>query len=306
MVAALVAGAAPTAAAAPDPQKVQEQLNRLAAEYARIERDIGTTDARIAKLEADLEQADGLILQRSLAIRERAGYLYKTGPGMGYLEGLLMAPDLRVFLKRLQLLSILDDKDAKLIDGLQMTKSRAEDLRGQLADASKRQTRLLKDLRGKRGQLNQRFKAAKSGARVARFGNFNGFTLPVAGPAAFSDSWGDPRPGGRRHKGTDVMAPCGARVVAVTDGAVQNLHSGGAGGIMLYLRAGNGDVFFYAHLKGYAPGVRSGRRVSVGEHVGYNGNTGNARGGACHVHFEWHPKGGAPVNPYRLLRSALG
>ena len=97
------------------------------------------------------------------------------------------------------------------------------------------------------------------------------------------------------------MAACGAPVVAVTGGVISNLSAGGNGGIMLYLRARNGDVFFYAHLRGYAGGISSGSGVDAGELIAYNGNTGNARGGPCHVHFEWHPGGGGPVNPYPLL-----
>jgi murein DD-endopeptidase MepM/ murein hydrolase activator NlpD len=100
------------------------------------------------------------------------------------------------------------------------------------------------------------------------------------------------------------MASCGAPVVAVTDGTIFNLHAGGNGGIMAYLRAGNGDVFFYSHLKGYAPGISNGSRVTVGQKIGTNGNTGNARGGPCHVHFEWHKGGGRAVNPYPLLNAA--
>lgn len=299
-------GVAPGALAAPDPRAVQEQMNRSAAEYARIESDIGKTDARIRQLEEDLARADDLIGQKRLAMRQRAGYLYKTGGVGTYLEGLLTAPDIRVFLKRLQLIAILDDKDAKLIDGFTMTKARADQIREDLSGARSRQSQLLRSLRSKQHQLEAQLKVSKSAVRVARFGTFDGFTIPVLGAVAFSDSWGDPRSGGRRHQGTDLMAPCGAKVVAVTDGTIQSLSSGGNGGIMLWLRARNGDVFFYAHLKGYAPGVHGARRVSLGEHIAYNGNSGNARGGPCHVHFEWHPRGGRAVNPYRLLRSALG
>jgi murein DD-endopeptidase MepM/ murein hydrolase activator NlpD len=73
---------------------------------------------------------------------------------------------------------------------------------------------------------------------------------------------------------------------------------------MAYMKAGNGDEFFYAHLQSYAPGVGAGKRVAAGEVIAYNGKSGNARGGPCHVHFEWHPGGGRPVNPYPLLAGA--
>ncbi|MGH2810331.1 MAG: M23 family metallopeptidase, partial [Actinomycetota bacterium] len=146
--------------------------------------------------------------------------------------------------------------------------------------------------------------AAAKGVRLTGGGKFGSFALPIAGPAGFADTWGAARDGGRRHQGTDVMAPCGAPVVAVTSGTITRTMSGGAGGIMAYLRANNGDVFFYAHLQGFSDGTAAGRRVSTGDLIARNGNTGNARGGPCHVHFEWHPGGGRPVNPYSLLASA--
>lgn len=140
--------------------------------------------------------------------------------------------------------------------------------------------------------------------KVVSAGRFGNFSLPISGAVGFADTWGAPRSGGRRHQGTDVMAPCGAAVVAVTDGIISRLASGGSGGIMAYIRAGNGDQFFYAHLQSYAGGAAQGKRVAAGDLIGYNGRTGNAAGGPCHVHFEWHPGGGSAVNPYPLLASA--
>jgi murein DD-endopeptidase MepM/ murein hydrolase activator NlpD len=159
-------------------------------------------------------------------------------------------------------------------------------------------------MKDKKVQLEAKLRGSRSAAKVSRVRRFDSFTLPIGGAQAFANTWGARRSGGRRHKGTDVMARCGAPVVAVTDGVISNLHSGGNGGIMAYLRASNGDVFFYAHLRGYAPGIRSGSRVSVGQKIALNGNSGNARGGPCHVHFEWHRGGGGPVNPYPLLAAA--
>lgn len=301
LISAALVVASSSIALAADPAAIQDQLNRTAAEYGRLETQLAITESKIQKLEKDLQQADTVISQKNVLMRERAGYLYKHGGVGTYLEGLLFAPDIQVFLKRLQLLGVMGDKDSKLVEGLRMTQARAGIIREELGATQRRQRGLADQLKSKQRQLQIQFKGAQGAAKVGRFGKFDSFTLPIAGPLAFANTWGAPRSGGRRHKGTDVMAPCGASVVAVTNGTIQNLHSGGNGGIMLYLRASNGDVFFYSHLRGYASGTGVGKRVSTGELIAYNGNTGNARGGPCHVHFEWHPGGGAPVNPYPLL-----
>ncbi len=129
-----------------------------------------------------------------------------------------------------------------------------------------------------------------------------GFICPMPAPVSFINDWGFPRSGGRTHKGTDVFASYGHRVVAVANGTVR-LRSGGLGGTSVWLHADYGVSFYYAHLSGYAPGIVDGAAVSIGQEIGYNGDTGNARGGAPHVHFQIHPGGSSrpAVNPYPTL-----
>jgi murein DD-endopeptidase MepM/ murein hydrolase activator NlpD len=126
-----------------------------------------------------------------------------------------------------------------------------------------------------------------------------GFQCPVPG-SHFLNDWGVPRPGGRRHQGNDMFAPRGSKNVAVADGVV-SLGTNTLGGITVWLRADHGVSYYYAHLEGYASGLRSGQRVEGGQTVGYVGNTGNAVGLATHTHFEIHPGGGRAVNPYFTL-----
>jgi murein DD-endopeptidase MepM/ murein hydrolase activator NlpD len=132
-----------------------------------------------------------------------------------------------------------------------------------------------------------------------------GVACPLARPYSYIDSWGAARSGGRSHKGTDIMAPYGARVFAYVGGRISRAEAtGGLGGIVLYLDGDDGNEYYYAHLSSLL--VRAGQRVRTGDLVARNGATGNAPANAPHVHFEVHPGGGAPVNPYPYVRRACG
>lgn len=146
--------------------------------------------------------------------------------------------------------------------------------------------------------------AYEAGAHVG----VSGFVFPVAGPAHFIDSWGFPRmpgtPNAHWHEGTDIMAPYGRELLAVEDGVVDRIGSNGLGGQRLWLTGVSGTEYYYAHLSGFAPGLVDGDEVSAGDLVGFVGDSGNARGGVPHLHFQVHPGGGDPVNPYPLLIAA--
>lgn len=145
--------------------------------------------------------------------------------------------------------------------------------------------------------------APAAGARLA---------IPVAGVAAdqLADTWGQIRDGGARaHQAIDIIAAGGTPVLAAAPGRVEKLFQSAAGGTTLYVRSPNRRLsYYYAHLAGYAPGIREGQGVRTGTLLGFVGDTGNAGAGNTHLHFavsrmapheRWWQ--GAPVNPYPLL-----
>ncbi|MGE3137920.1 MAG: murein hydrolase activator EnvC [Thermoleophilia bacterium] len=124
---------------------------------------------------------------------------------------------------------------------------------------------------------------------------------PLAGPSTFGDDWLASRPGGRYHEGIDLFAARGTPVVAVADGTLFRVGYSGISGYRFWLRDQAGTEFFYAHLDGYTAAAREGAAVTKGTVLGYNGDTGDAKGTPPHVHFEIHPGGGGPIRPYPIV-----
>lgn len=131
-----------------------------------------------------------------------------------------------------------------------------------------------------------------------------GMACPQAHPRSFTDTWGAPRSGGRRHRGTDVFGAMGGDVLAITAGTIEWTRTGSSAGLWLSLRGDDGDRYWYMHLSGFV--AAAGQRVGAGDLIAANGNTGNARGTSPHIHFEHHPGGGGAINPYPLLRRVCG
>jgi murein DD-endopeptidase MepM/ murein hydrolase activator NlpD len=136
--------------------------------------------------------------------------------------------------------------------------------------------------------------------------------IPVEGiPAsALTDTFTQARAGGARpHDAIDIIAARGRAVLAAADGRIEKIFWSEAGGRTLYERSADGRlIYYYAHLDGYAPGLREGQNIRRGQPVATVGSTGNADPAAPHLHFAvnvmqpgepWH--GGRPVNPYPLL-----
>ena len=126
--------------------------------------------------------------------------------------------------------------------------------------------------------------------------------FPLLGLANWTDDWLDHRSGPpvHQHQGNDVFAAFDAPVRAVVDGTVR-FEVGGLGGNALYLTAPDGTYYYMAHLNGFNRDLANGAAVKQGQIIGYNGDSGNAKGGAPHVHFEIHPRGGAAVDPKPTL-----
>jgi murein DD-endopeptidase MepM/ murein hydrolase activator NlpD len=101
----------------------------------------------------------------------------------------------------------------------------------------------------------------------------------------------------RMHKGVDFAAASGTPVYAAGNGTVAFAGRKGSFGNYIKIRHNGTYQTAYAHLKGFARGVRSGKRVEQGQVIGYVGTTGRSTG--PHLHYEVH-QGNRQVNPMRV------
>jgi murein DD-endopeptidase MepM/ murein hydrolase activator NlpD len=311
-----------------------------------LEGELRAATAELQAAEAALAQATDQLDydRRQLAAAERqatgartvlagqAAAMYRSG-GLAIADALLDR-DPALVPGRVELATVLVSRHAELIRDAQVAgdayqsvlgrvtrgHQRAKAIRDQAARAVGRLEAGLEEakaLEARLVRLEQRRRAAArasvarppsgggaGGGSATSTGSGSGSACILARPYSYVDTWGAARSGGRSHQGTDVMAPHGARVFAFASGVVSRESTSANGGIQLYLQGDNGVEYFYAHLSGYA--VSTGTRVRAGQLIAYNGQTGNARYTAPHVHFEVHPGGGTPVNPYPYLKRVCG
>jgi murein DD-endopeptidase MepM/ murein hydrolase activator NlpD len=137
-------------------------------------------------------------------------------------------------------------------------------------------------------------------------------TLPVQGISRddIRDNFDEMRSGNRRHEAIDVLAPRNTPVLAVEGGTIAKLFLSDAGGITIYqFDPSVNYVYYYAHLEGYAPGLKEKDPIGRGQVIGYVGTTGNAPRETPHLHFaifkmtddkQWWR--GTAIDPYQVLR----
>jgi murein DD-endopeptidase MepM/ murein hydrolase activator NlpD len=288
-------------------QKLQSELDKATRELAELEnqrfwsdKSLQTARGRLGRARFDLATAE----------QELSGHLadlYKAG-GTSPISSIL-ASDANV-VDRVEFEEIMLDRQVNSLKEAKVARDSYERAMRDVKVASDRSQKLAQRTQRTVERLSRAFQAAKQvtdkllgfNKTVLYRGRF--YSCPVSPPYSFIDSWGFARSGGRAHKGTDIMNPHGNKLHAVVDGTISRFSSSSLGGITLYMRGVDGDEYYYAHLSGYAAGIRPGTRVKAGELIAYNGSSGNASASGPHLHFEYHPGGGAPVNPYGMV-SAL-
>ncbi len=127
------------------------------------------------------------------------------------------------------------------------------------------------------------------------------------------------------YPATDIFAPEGSTLVAVTDGVVDELSRtdewdpaiddpATRSGLYVSIVGDDGIRYYYSHLLTVVPRLEAGTRVRAGQVIGELGRTGNAASTPPHVHFgispptfpgDWEVRRGV-VGPYPYLQAWTG
>ncbi|MDE7370457.1 MAG: M23 family metallopeptidase, partial [Desulfovibrio sp.] len=115
----------------------------------------------------------------------------------------------------------------------------------------------------------------------------------------FTHSRRHPILGSRRaHLGVDYAAPPGTPVKAVGEGVVTKRGWAGGYGNQIIIKHAAGLESMYAHLSGYARGLKQGQRVRQGQVIGFVGSTGLSTG--PHLDFRLR-QNGTFINPAKAI-----
>ena len=312
---------------------VQADLDEATARIETLRTEEENLRERLRELDLSLDQAERRAMRNEQRAVETARNLYMGGSD-AFLEVLLSSEDVAQLSAASEYMSRVSETNANTFVELARDEERLQAMRSDIAERLDELAGVRISLTDESNALQARFedaadeyealkrkreaaarKAAAAAAAAARreerahapsapasgpstTPSASGLVCPVDGPNSFIDSWGYPRPGGRSHEGTDVMAAFGTPVVAVIGGTVTYAGYGDSAGNWIVLSGNDGNSYWYMHNR---ENLVTGGPVKAGELIATVGDTGNAIGGPPHVHFEYHPGGGGPVNPYPIL-----
>ncbi len=296
-----------------------KRIEELRDEKDRVTQRIAGIEVRVKSLDARREK----LLKK---VVKRADELYRSG-GFGMVEALFSSESFADLTSRAEMLSEISLDQSRVFVVLSRTEAELKALNeslskerqalgenaSRLADESRSLQSKFDSVAAEYERLKKAILASKREPAPApapsgpaprapsasiQVSATNGMACPVAGPVSFTDTWGAPRDG-HTHQGVDMMAASGTPVVAIVSGAITLADYGGSAGYWQILSGNDGNQYWYMHNQ---QNIVTGGSVSAGQQIATVGDTGNAAG-TPHLHFEYHPGGGAAVNPTPLVAS---
>ncbi len=302
-------------------ERVRRQLEAMKAESQRLAQEYNAAldayeaiRAEVERNRQELEKAQRDFKRARTILHQRLRSIYMSGD-VNSMEVLLESTSLDDFLTRYDYFAFIGRRDYQVFEEVKRLREEITRRQHALEEKEALQMQSMATLNAKRMameasiQEQQRYLDSlnKEILELLAQGGYYGtprstpignFIFPVQGPCSFSNDWHAPRTG-HLHQGNDIFAAMGTPCVACVSGTV---HQGEGKNAGLYVRlvGDDGNVYYYMHLQRFgATG-----HVAAGTVIGYVGDTGNAKGGPPHLHFEIHPGGGPAINPYPILLAA--
>lgn len=326
-------------------QQVNSKINQLAKEKKALENEIKQKTSDVKKLQADAEKAKNTLQQRSKeiskvkadinlinkeidAIEKEYEYkteLFKTRMRVMYqnmhkspLEIFIESKSFSEFFSRIELMSLVEKNDEKLIkevalgkentelkkqeklNQLEKKQKELEQLNAKVSDINASKAEIESDIEEQKSKLKEAEKKEDEMIALSKelektIAQLQDKTVKYAGGIM---KWPTPgytgisSPYGYRihpiykvkkfHSGIDINAPSGANIVAVNSGKVILAGWNGGYGNCIIIDHGDGIATLYGHQSKLLVSV--GDKVNKGDTIGKVGSTGLSTG--PHLHFE--------------------
>ncbi len=307
-------------------------IANLESQVDTLNASIEATEAEIAELEAEIAKREELIDANYDNFKQRLRMMYMSGDLTGGLEVLLSTESYDDLLTRMYYIEKMADHDQAIIDAIALDKATFEDKRAtleakraaldeqrvtlnakktELDEEKANAEKLLKEIEADQKALEEEQKkidekmtvakaqldaliAAESKKDVGSKYVGGGFRWPAPGYGHITSPYG--MRWGKLHKGIDIGAPTGAKIVASNEGKITTSAYNSSYGNYVIINHGGGYMTVYAHLSKRLVSV--GQYVAKGQTIGLCGSTGHSTG--PHLHFEIRVNGTA-VNPKKYV-----
>ena len=313
--------------------ELAEQLDGLLEEMEELEKQISAKEEELFAKEEELMNVQVEENNQYESMKKRIKYMYENGSAQ-LIEILLESEDIGDFLNKAEYISTISTYDRDMLKVFQeVTKevkeqeaviraeyekmeemqneliTKQDELNAMVEDKADEISELDSAIKKNADKLKKLQKAAEDALRKQQESGSNPgsagesvvvgngyFTHPCPGYSRISSSFGwreQPLPGAStNHKGVDYAAPTGTPIYAAAAGTVTYAAYSGNAGKLIVINHGDGKVTKYMHCN--ALYVRSGQKVSKGQHIAAVGSTGNSTG--PHLHFQLEING-VPKNP---------
>ncbi|MGH7752331.1 MAG: hypothetical protein ACREN5_05915, partial [Gemmatimonadales bacterium] len=214
---------------------LKQEANRSAAKFSATRATFERLDTKIGKLAVRVANVEADIVPLRAAVTRRTAAVYRGTRSLDTVAGSSTPNDPIRSARATRFVALANRADHQVIQSLNESVDELRRQQGELETQKILQQQTLNKLQIKQREVEEKLSAMaeaekqqrarlaqvrqiadrSTATRVNRQVNaaaidpgpipvITEFICPIRGPMAFSDSWGDPRSGGRRHKGVDI------------------------------------------------------------------------------------------------------